>query len=138
MQFNHETFRSDIAALVCRQCHVDGEKRVSVLPDGPHFARIHCLRCNGFVDWLAFPPERPSERRRARPRIRRGDARCEICLRTADDLPVNKSLVEHHVDEHANGGSDDAANTRVYCTACHALVHWTRTCFGHYHPHVPA
>lgn len=138
MQFNHETFRSEIAERVCRSCGMDGEKHVIVQSDGPHFAKISCTHCLGFVDWLAFPPERVAERKRSRPRIRRGEARCEICLRAAQDLPGEKSLVEHHVDEHANGGSDDPANTRVYCNACHALVHWARTYFGHYHPELVA
>lgn len=137
MQYDHETFRSGIAGLPCRQCGEIGQKDVRILADGPHFARINCGQCGAFVDWLSFPPERAAQRRRTRPRIRRGDARCELCLRAAQDLPLEKSLVEHHVDEHAMGGEDAPENTRVYCTACHALVHWLRTYFGQYHPYEP-
>jgi len=30
-------------------------------------------------------------------------------------------------------GGDEDANLRVYCSACHAMVNWARTYFGHYH-----
>ena len=34
----------------------------------------------------------------------------------------------------ADEGNNDPENLRVYCSACHALVNWVRTYFGHYHP----
>lgn len=102
--------------------------------EGPHFARIECPACGYWIDWLGRPLERPSERRRRRPRVTRlGDDRCEICLRNADELPPPERLEEHHVIEHADGGPDEPGNTRVHCSACHAFVTWSRTYFGHYH-----
>jgi hypothetical protein len=39
-------------------------------------------------------------------------------------------------DTVAPYGPDDQGNLRIYCSACHAIVNWIRTYFGHYH--VPA
>jgi len=136
VQFNLETFRSEIADLTCPSCSRQGEKRVSIVPDGPHFARIHCLICSAFVDWLAFPKQTVSERRRKRARVLTTQDRCELCLRHELELPGAEKLQEHHVVAWENGGSDDAGNLRVYCPACHGLVEWARTYFGHYHPAV--
>ena len=54
-----------------------------------------------------------------------------------DELPAPEQLEVHHVLEVvADDGNDDRENLRVYCSACHAMVNWTRTYFGHYHPTV--
>lgn len=138
MQFSLETFRSEIEELVCPRCKRAGEKRVSILPDGPHFARIHCLACSTFIDWLAFPKQTISERRRKRRRVLTTQDRCEMCLRHEDELPGDEKLKEHHVIAWEHGGNDDPENLRVYCPACHGLVEWSRTYFGHYHPELVA
>jgi hypothetical protein len=54
-------------------------------------------------------------------------------LRHRDDLPVPEELHVHHVMEvAADDGADDLENLRLYCSACHSMVNWIRTYFGHY------
>ncbi len=47
---------------------------------------------------------------------------CEICLN--DDKTV---LEVHHIKEHHVTENDSKENLRVYCSACHTLVHSVRT-----------
>lgn len=47
---------------------------------------------------------------------------CEICLN--DDKTV---LEVHHIKEHHITADDTKDNLRVYCSACHTLVHSVRT-----------
>ena len=92
--------------------------------------------CGAWIDWVDFPDTPPkSDRRKSRKKLRDLGDRCEICLRHGDDLPHPQKLEVHHVLEvAADDGSDDPANLRVYCSACHSMVNWARTYFGHYHP----
>jgi hypothetical protein len=49
------------------------------------------------------------------------------------ELPPPEQLEVHHVLEvAADDGTDDPVNLRAYCSACHAMVNWIRTYFGHY------
>lgn len=137
MQFSREDFRTTIATIPC----ICGSKGATATAetDGPHFMRLTCNGCGRFLDWISWPVERPSDHKRRRQRITKlGEDRCELCLRSRFELPVPQTLQEHHVIEHAEGGSDEPDNTRVYCTACHAKILWLRTYFGHYHPSVEA
>jgi len=54
-----------------------------------------------------------------------------MCLIKEVDLPPRETLEGHHVVEYANGGTDDADNVWVVCTACHKLIHWRRTYLEH-------
>jgi len=47
---------------------------------------------------------------------------CEICLN--DDKTV---LEVHHIKEHHVTSDDSPKNLRVYCSACHTIVHGIRT-----------
>ena len=47
---------------------------------------------------------------------------CEICLN--DDKTV---LEVHHIKEHHVTANDSKENLRVYCSACHTIVHSVRT-----------
>lgn len=134
MQFNAETIRIDLATMPCRNCGAEGGVATVEEEGTPHFARIECRSCGYWIDWLGWPPEKPSDRKRHRRITRLGDDHCELCLRTRFQLPAPEELQPHHVIEHGDGGSEDDTNIRWYCSSCHALVHWTRTYFGHYHP----
>lgn len=47
---------------------------------------------------------------------------CEICLNN------DKTVLEvHHIKEHHITTNDSKANLRVYCSACHTIVHSLRT-----------
>ena len=134
MDFDPDEVRHALATLPCRNCGAQAAK-ATLEQDGPHFARIECEACGAWIDWLSWPLQRASERKRRRQRITRlGEDRCEICLRTQAELPPPDTVNEHHVIAHADSGASDPDNTRVYCTACHRLVEWARTYFGHYHP----
>jgi HNH endonuclease len=132
-ELDRDALRTAIAMAQCPQCgHVGA--LVTLEHNGPHYARLTCLSCGEWIDWLTWPPERAAERRRRRQRITQlGEDRCELCLRTRDQLPPPERLEEHHVIEHEAGGGDDPDNTRTYCAACHSIVTWLRTYFGHYH-----
>lgn len=132
---------AELAAAQCRQCgHIGGSMHVVLGESGPHFARINCKACNAWIDWVSAPVAAPkNDRRRSRKKLRDLGARCEICLRHSDELPPGQALQVHHVLEVvADEGGDEDANLRVYCSACHSMVNWTRTYFGHYHADAPA
>jgi len=133
VDFDRDDLRLALATMPCR-CGAMGAS-ATIESEGPHFARIECLSCGSWIDWLGWPRDKPSERPRRRQRITKlGEDRCELCLRTRFEIPVPGRLEEHHVIQHSENGSDESGNTRVYCTSCHRLVEWTRTYFGHYHP----
>jgi HNH endonuclease len=132
-----ETMTAELAAATCKRCgHIGGSMRVVLDLTPPHFARVDCKNCGAFIDWVRWPTAAPrKDRRRSRKRLRDLGDRCEICLRHRDDLPAPEQLEVHHVLEvAADDGTDDQENLRVYCSACHAIVNWLRTYFGHYHP----
>jgi HNH endonuclease len=131
-----ETMTAELAAAQCSRCsHIGGRMTVVLGESGPHFARVDCKACGRFIDWVSYPVAAPKRtRRRSRKRLRDLGDHCEICLRHRDDLPSSQELQVHHVEEVvADNGGDEDSNLRVYCSACHALVNWARTYFGHYH-----
>jgi HNH endonuclease len=131
-----ETMTAELAAATCKSCGSIGGKMEVVLGiQGPHFARVNCQACGAWIDWVGYPVAAPkSDRRKSRKKLRDLGDRCEICLRHLDELPRPVKLEVHHVLEVvADDGPDDRENLRVYCSACHAMVNWVRTYFGHYH-----
>jgi hypothetical protein len=127
---------AELAAAECKRCgHIGGSMTVVLGESGPHFARVDCKGCGAFIDWVSYPVGAPkTDRRRSRRQLRHLGDRCEICLRHRDDLPAGETLQVHHVLEVvADQGQDDPTNLRVYCSACHSMVNWIRTYFGHYH-----
>lgn len=141
MKFDRDTITAELAAATCKSCSNIGGKMTVVLGEaGPHFARINCQLCGAFIDWISYPDTpAKTDRRKSRKKLRDLGDRCEICLRHRDELPQRESLEVHHVLEvGTDSGTDDLANLRVYCSACHAMVNWLRTYFGHYHTPVVA
>jgi hypothetical protein len=139
MEFDRETITAELAAATCKSCGSIGGKFQFVFDQGsPHFARVDCRQCGAWIDWVKFPDAPPKgDRRKSRKKLRDLGDRCEICLRHRDELPAPDHLEVHHVLEVvADDGMDDRENLRVYCSACHAMVNWIRTYFGHYHPQV--
>ena len=137
MEFvDKEMMTAELAAAQCKRCgHIGGSMHVVLGESGPHFARVNCKGCRAFIDWVSYPVTAPKkDRRRSRKKLRDLSDRCEICLRHGDDLPSGQDLIVHHVLEvAADDGGDEDANLRVYCNACHSMVNWMRTYFGHYH-----
>jgi hypothetical protein len=128
----------------CKNCGSKESLRHILVKPGDvgsqHYAKIVCDHCDGaFVQWGAHPEvdkaRWPSEHRKLVQAARReGRTRCEMCLRHESDLPGTQSLMAHHVDEYqVQGEADLDSNVWILCTACHRLVHWARTYFGHYH-----
>jgi hypothetical protein len=138
VKFDLDTITAELAAKQCKQCGRIGAKITLAFLDTPHFARLNCNGCGAFIEWVSKPdaPDK-KDRRKSRKKLRDLGARCEICLRHRDELPPQQKLEVHHVLEvAADDGSDDRDNLRAYCSACHAMVNWVRTYFGHYHPEV--
>jgi hypothetical protein len=136
MEFYRETITAELAAATCKRCGSIGGKMWFVFDQGsPHFARVDCRECGAFIDWVRFPDAAPkTDRRKSRKKLRDLGDRCEICLRHRDELPTPEQLEVHHVLEvGADDGTNDRENLRVCCSACHAMVNWIRTYFGHYH-----
>lgn len=137
VEFYRDTITAELAAATCRRCGSIGGKMQFVLDqDSPHFARVDCRECGAWIDWVRFPDAAPkTDRRKSRKKLRDLGDRCELCLRHRNELPEPQQLQVHHVLEVvADDGTDDDGNLRVYCSACHAIVNWIRTYFGHYHP----
>lgn len=139
MKFDRETITAELAAAECRNCGSIGGKMQILLGQesgSPHFARVDCRVCGAWIDWVGYPDSpAKTNRRRSRKKLRDLGDRCEICLRHRGELPPPEILEVHHVLEVvADDGTDDRENLRVYCSACHAMVNWMRTYFGHYHP----
>lgn len=137
VEFHRDTITAELAAAECKRCgQIGGKMRVVLgeLGQGPHFARVDCRDCGAFIDWIGYPdaPAKP-DRRKSRKKLRDLGDRCEICLRHRDELPKPEQLEVHHaLEAAADDGTDDRENLRVYCSACHAIVNWLRTYFGHY------
>jgi HNH endonuclease len=136
VKFDRETITAELAAKQCKQCGHIGAGMTLTFTEGPHFARLNCNQCGAFLEWVSMPDAAPKrDRRKSRKKLPDLGDRCEICLRHRDELPSPEKLEVHHVLEvSADEGTDDLGNLRVYCSACHAMVSWIRTYFGHYTP----
>lgn len=137
--------RERLAEVHCPRCLTNGGYALIGL-DYPAFGRVVCaataaplvqaimdpMRDEGhYIDWLQKPRSGSAPRRRTK--MRRVDdltERCEICLRHASELTPPVKLEAHHAHEAQHEGSDGDENRRVYCTDCHALVHWVRRSLG--------
>jgi hypothetical protein len=138
VEFHRDTITAELAAKSCKRCDHIGAGMTFTFTEGPHFARLNCNGCGSFIEWVSLPdaPAKPN-RRRSRKKLRDLGDRCEICLRHRDELPKPEQLEVHHALEvEADDGTDDLENLRAYCSACHAMVNWVRTYFGHYQPPV--
>lgn len=135
MKFDLDTITAELAAKQCKQCGYIGAGITMTFLEGPHFARLNCNSCHAFIEWVAKPDATPQrDRKKSRKKIDELGDHCEICLRHRDDLPPQQTLQVHHVLEVvADDGGDELANLRLYCSACHSMVNWMRTYFGHYH-----
>jgi hypothetical protein len=135
VQFDPDTITAELAATQCKRCGHIGAGLTFTFLEGPHFARLNCNGCGAFIEWLAMPTAAPKrQRRKSRKKLDDLGDRCEICLRHRNELPPPQELQVHHVLEvAADDGPDDLDNLRLYCSACHSMVNWTRTYFGHYH-----
>lgn len=126
-----------------KECPCGHKGAIGVIPNvkqADHFARVQCAECGKQLEWLAWPTtdkEDRRERRYSRRQVKELGDRCELCLRHRSELPKPEMLEVQHVIEKAADGTDDAENLRPYCTACHRIVNWLRTHFGHYHPDAP-
>ena len=135
MRFDIDTITAELAATTCKQCGHIGAGMTFTFTEGPHFARLNCNSCHAFIEWVSHPDAPPKrERRKSRKKLPDLGDRCEICPRHRDELPRPDELQVHHVLEVvADDGPDDLSNLRAYCSACHSMVNWMRTYFGHYH-----
>jgi hypothetical protein len=140
--------RQRLGDVHCPRCQKTGGIALIGI-DFVHYGRVVCaataaplldavldpMRDEGhYVDWLQTPRDSAPARRRTRMRkVDNLKERCEICLRHANELIAPAKLEAHHAHEAQSAGGDDDENRRVYCTDCHALVHWVRRSLGREH-----
>lgn len=112
-------------SAVCPKC--GGEVIATLTPELIHHAGGRCQSCQRHV-WIKKPDDDPTKYKRpaASTNLAQKDY-CEMCLRRKCDLPENTTLHGHHVIEVQEGGVDSVENLWTVCTACHRLIHWTRT-----------
>jgi hypothetical protein len=121
----------------CRFCGHEGPQLVSLETSGQHYARVACAECNRFMRWLPKPDSDPTKYKRQKKHTglvgKYGQGFCEMCLRKEGDLPKGQGLEAQHVQEYAEGGSEERGNIWIICTPCHKLIHWLRTYHGGEH-----
>lgn len=120
--------------VICQKCNEFVDMTVTMLTDGPHYAKETCPNCNRFVRFVPKPDADKAKRPAAhRDLVRKfGRGFCEMCLRRENELPGPQTLHGHHVEEFADGGEPKRENVWILCTACHAYVNHVRTYIGHY------
>ena len=99
-------------------------------PDIPQYGKMVCPKCGAFLDWVR-DPNGNSRNRRSTKKLEKIFASidqdyCEFCLRGKDELSASMAFHVHHVVEVRDGGTDEPANLRLYCTRCHELSHLLR------------
>lgn len=100
--------------------------------NGPHGWLVYCLdencarargSCYRPIDH-DFDPHVLKPNKRLRRWVE--GTRCEICRREELELPEKWGMHVHHVIPQRIGGPDTPQNLRIYCKACHELVHAIR------------
>lgn len=126
--------------FVCKSCNEENYSHAHLINDhnNPHYAKYECVGCGAWHSWCAKPDSARKRRSGAHSDLvaRFGRGYCELCLRTPEELRRADTLVGHHVLEFAKSDEPDSSRENVWilCTACHAMVHHTRTYFGHDEP----
>jgi 5-methylcytosine-specific restriction endonuclease McrA len=119
----------------CGRCGHEGLQLIGPGHKCGHHASVRCAECNSFMRWLTKPDgdkvKRPAKHRNLVTKYSKGF--CEMCLRNEGDLPTGQVLEAQHVQEYANGGSEDRENIWIVCTGCHKFIHWIRTYHGAEH-----
>jgi len=120
----------------CPKCGTDNSVCFEFTPKMVHYGRVHCSDCGyGKGNWVRKPENITARKRSAASKSivkRFSQGYCEMCLRTEEQLPNNQVLEGHHIlgDEL---GKHEREDVWIICTACHRLVGFVRTYFGHYH-----
>lgn len=119
----------------CRFCRSEGQHVVTPRATGVHYADIHCVKCGKHLGFAEKPDNDATKYRRPNQHkdlvLAYGKDFCEMCLRHASELPKGTTLEAQHVIEFKDGGSHKRENIWIVCTACHKLIHHTRTYHGH-------
>jgi len=70
VKFDRETITAELAAAECKRCGHIGAGMTFAFMDGPHFARLDCKGCGGFIEWVSMPDVPPKrERRKSRKKL---------------------------------------------------------------------
>ncbi len=99
---------------------------------GPHYAAMRCTNCGRHKGFIPFPDSKKRSRPTSHSNLvaKSGVKHCQMCLRNKSELVKPDHLQAHHVTEYAEGGASDPDNIWIVCSACHSLIHWTRTYLG--------
>lgn len=95
----------------------------------PHYAQMRCVQCGRHHGFISAPDTLKAKRPSSHKDLvkKSGVHHCQVCLRHESKLQHPDHLQAHHVEEFCKGGSPDSENIWIVCTACHALINWTRT-----------
>lgn len=122
--------------IPCPHCGAKQDSLVELTPNGPHYGKAICGKCNRFMRWIPKPDNEKRKRESRHTDLVRKYSQgfCELCLITQENLPINETLEAHHVVEYRSAGEADRSNIWILCTRCHKLVHWSRTYIRHLIP----
>lgn len=117
----------------CKRCGARWEPIFKPTPEGPHYGKMVCARCDLWLRWVPKPDRDKRRREAAHTDLVRkySPGHCEMCLILEDHVPAGETLEAHHVIEYAGGGQNARENIWIVCTACHKLIHWRRTYLSH-------
>jgi 5-methylcytosine-specific restriction endonuclease McrA len=115
---------------ICPKCGSNNVEIGEATP--PHAGSLRCLDCRHHR-WLP-KPDREKRRRSSSLALARkyGRGVCELCRRSATEIPAPECLEGHHLIAVDDDGDDSRENVIVVCSSCHSLVHHQQTYLGHY------
>jgi hypothetical protein len=130
-EFTFKFNNQEIQVKLCGEvyCAVKAGKakplKIELYEDNQHKGKISTHE-GKFLSWLPSDAIEGNDKKRASNddliKLNKLPMFCEICL-THD----RKVLEVHHIKEHAITLDDSKKNLRVYCSACHVIVHAIRT-----------
>jgi len=114
----------------CQNCKKEVDPVVIPTPETIHEAALRCPECDRFLAWKA--KEKNTGKRPKNPITPRGLGIdfCELCRLSRADLPDKETLEIHHLDWNYENNTRE--NLLVVCTACHAMVNFSKTYRGHF------
>jgi hypothetical protein len=110
----------------CKHCGKYVTVDIEILTSGPHYAKIVCSECGGYMGYQPKPKNEAKLLKRPNgcpTPTDLGIDYCQMCLRTRDKVKRKYLCVHHQDDDPTN---NNRTNLQVVCVACHKLIAWVR------------